>query len=388
MTTYALILQIHEPQQIEAIFGRHITASAMEEIDSGFRDITALLLERFELLQETTSPTGGLWYTTFTCREPSLLLNMEEHVGTISLACHQLVRKMFQQLFGNASGSRLPFKTSAALLGEDLDRSEHLDRIMDILAAEEIEGLPYAKIDRQELSEIIRGGHIQTYLQPIINMADEALIGYEALSRGPDHSPLYQAALLFGSAAHHGLTEDMEMAGIIGALEIVHQLPDEQVLFMNTGPALLASKTLYKYLTQHRFRAVHHRLILEITEHLPIQAAEDLCEAREKYKAKGIRLALDDTGCGFADLETVRILHPDVVKLCITVIRQLGQSPFIMEDIRKTTAQIMELGAQVLAEGVERRAQVDLLADTDITLAQGYYFGKPRPASKVLGTLP
>lgn len=93
----------------------------------------------------------------------------------------------------------------------------------------------------------------------------------------------------------------------------------------------------------------------------------------------GIRLALDDTGCGFADINTVRILRPDVVKLCITITSRLGRHPDIEKDIRNFVAKTENLGGVVLGEGIERKEQAEILKNCGVYLGQGYYHGRPRP---------
>jgi EAL domain-containing protein (putative c-di-GMP-specific phosphodiesterase class I) len=97
----------------------------------------------------------------------------------------------------------------------------------------------------------------------------------------------------------------------------------------------------------------------------------------------GIRLALDDTGCGFAHLDTVKMLHPHFVKLCITVTRLLGRNPELEKDIQKTVDIIHDLDGEVVGEGVERKEQAEILKKHNVSYAQGYYYSHPRHFSEL-----
>ena len=93
-------------------------------------------------------------------------------------------------------------------------------------------------------------------------------------------------------------------------------------------------------------------------------------------------MALDDTGCGFADTEAAQVLRPEIVKLCITVIRSARRSPDVLPELRATIDRFRALGAQVLAEGVETEEERAALSGLGIALAQGWLFGKPVPAEQ------
>jgi EAL domain-containing protein (putative c-di-GMP-specific phosphodiesterase class I) len=124
--------------------------------------------------------------------------------------------------------------------------------------------------------------------------------------------------------------------------------------------------------------------MFELTEHLPLNEAEGLVEVVKRLRTLGIRLALDDTGCGFADLETVRLLQPDIVKLCITVIRNADKGSHFTAAIRASAERLCKLGCQVLAEGVERENQHSALQLCAIELGQGWLYGKPEAVESIL----
>lgn len=125
-------------------------------------------------------------------------------------------------------------------------------------------------------------------------------------------------------------------------------------------------------------------VLFELTEHLPLDGAMELSAAVAGLRTQGFGLALDDTGCGFADLDTARVLRPDIAKLCITVVRHAGLGTLLDADIAGSVAQLHQLGCRVLAEGVETQAQHDALCACGVELAQGWLYGRPAAADDVL----
>jgi EAL domain-containing protein (putative c-di-GMP-specific phosphodiesterase class I) len=94
--------------------------------------------------------------------------------------------------------------------------------------------------------------------------------------------------------------------------------------------------------------------------------------------------ALDDTGCGFADLDTVRLLKPEIVELCITAIRNADKGESFTAAIRASADKLGELGSKVLAEGVGTAVQHEALQNCGIELAQGWLYGQPEAIASVL----
>jgi EAL domain-containing protein (putative c-di-GMP-specific phosphodiesterase class I) len=143
----------------------------------------------------------------------------------------------------------------------------------------------------------------------------------------------------------------------------------------------------FKLVTRPDYRTIRSRVVLEFTEHLPLEEIDRLKGALRELKDLGFRLALDDTGCGFFDLQTAKTLRPEIVKLCITVTSRVGRQLGIAQEIRHTAEVIAGLGGRLLAEGVERKQQSDILRQCGLSLAQGFYYGRPGPAEEWVNTL-
>jgi EAL domain-containing protein (putative c-di-GMP-specific phosphodiesterase class I) len=165
------------------------------------------------------------------------------------------------------------------------------------------------------------------------------------------------------------------------------KLPPPLWIFINISPALIRHPDFFRLATHRDFRALRSRVVLEFTEHLPLEEIDTLQGALKELKELGFRLALDDTGCGFFDLQTARTLRPEIVKLCITVTSRLGRQLGMEQEIRRTADVITGLGGRLLAEGVERRQQAEILLQSGVSLVQGFLYGRPGPAADWAETL-
>lgn len=190
--------------------------------------------------------------------------------------------------------------------------------------------------------------------------------------------------MLFGTAEHLELTDALELLCVEKALEWVEKIPASLWMSINVGPSLLKSAAFHDLICQEQVKPFWPRLVFELTEHLPIDSVAELQAPISHLKERGISLSLDDTGCGFFDLSTVKQFRPKIVKLCITVIRRLGRSDDVLKELNMTVVRISEFGDHVLGEGVEQQGQLDMLKQTGVSMAQGNYFDEPKPARDVL----
>ncbi len=123
-------------------------------------------------------------------------------------------------------------------------------------------------------------------------------------------------------------------------------------------------------------------LVIELTERVPIQDYQAVLGALEEMRSLGTRLAADDRGSGFAGFRHLVSLAPDIIKLDIGLLREFH---FKSGQLAITNALVTfadDVGAQVIAEGVEDEAELELLQGLGVTWAQGYHLGKPAPATQ------
>lgn len=126
-----------------------------------------------------------------------------------------------------------------------------------------------------------------------------------------------------------------------------------------------------------------NRIILEVTEHAAIEAYEQLGAALSVFRQRGLRVAVDDAGAGYASFRHILRLRPDIIKLDMALTRDIDQDP-----ARRALASALitfagNTRSTIVAEGVETAAELHTLQQLGVTAAQGYYLGRPTPLSEL-----
>lgn len=234
--------------------------------------------------------------------------------------------------------------------------------------AEETETLD-EKIAR--VRQMVERSEFHTVFQPILDLRSSRVVGLEALSRFPDRSP----DIWFEDAAEAGLNEDLELATLQLALRTAGQLPDGLYLSVNLSPATM---------TQPRFAEVLEgfpldRLVIEVTEHAPVEDYDALDAVVAPLRAAGCRLAVDDVGAGFSSLRHILRLAPDVIKLDLSLTRHIDSDPPRRALATALISFASAIKAAIVAEGIETQDEVDALRALGVTYGQGYHLSRPQP---------
>lgn len=245
---------------------------------------------------------------------------------------------------------------------------------------------------RRRVQAILDDGALQVALQPIGHLGTGEVAGYEALARFADESP----DLVFARAETVGLGLDLELVAVRAALPLLDILPSGTYLSINASPDLVLDGRLVDLLGRAGVRL--ERLVLEITERTQISRYEELHALLGPLRDRGLRLAVDDTGAGYASFHHVLRLRPDVIKLDRSLISDIDSDPAQRSLVMAVALLALDLGATLTAEGIETAAQLRALADLGIDHGQGYHLGRPtldvaalladRPDGGRIGALP
>ncbi len=232
---------------------------------------------------------------------------------------------------------------------------------------------------RERLLEIIQNREIWTAFQPIITLPGAEVVGWEGLSRGPRGSELESPLPLFGRAARHGVTEELERACRRQAFADWKLLGQEGRLFINTVPATVRDTSflgrgVLDYLGPD---LSPQEVTLEITERSVIENLNLYRQAMQEFTDLGFSFAIDDVGAGYSGLETVATLKPAYLKIDISLVREVHLKKVSQRVVKAILEMGEGLGATVVAEGVETREEADALTDIGVTWAQGYLFARP-----------
>jgi EAL domain-containing protein (putative c-di-GMP-specific phosphodiesterase class I) len=220
----------------------------------------------------------------------------------------------------------------------------------------------------------LRGVYLS--FQPIVSCVGRAPVAYEALMRCRE--PRLPSPLAMLEAAEKlGRLEELGRRIRVLAAEAVVSLPPEARLFVNVHPRDLEDADLYDPeapLTQQA-----HRVTIEVTERARLEDEKTTQVYLRRLRALGYRVAIDDLGAGYAGLASVAVLHPEIVKVDMSLVRGVDRNPISARIIRALAAVCAEMGISLVAEGVETRAERDTLVGLGCDLLQGYLFARPGP---------
>lgn len=229
------------------------------------------------------------------------------------------------------------------------------------------------------VGQILDGGRIITMFQPIINLSDGSVTGYEALARPDGFAATDSVEAVFEAARTTGQIRDLDWICRRRAVEDAEQLPAGIALFLNVSASVLLDPVHSVDQLLLLLRAsgrTPDTVVLEITEHERVGDYEVLGRVLASYRAEGIRFALDDVGEGHSTLELLAASSSEFLKLGRRLTMTSTQSGS-RASIEATTAFARATGATVIAEGVENEFVADLMKGAGIWHGQGFGLGKP-----------
>jgi EAL domain-containing protein (putative c-di-GMP-specific phosphodiesterase class I) len=211
--------------------------------------------------------------------------------------------------------------------------------------------------------------------QPIVQWSDHSIFGYEALLRSSDQD-LSTPGKLLDAAERLGRVQELGSRMREAIARTAREAPAGALLFANLHALDLTSDDLYSL--HSPLAAQAERVVLELTERTALYRVDHLRERIEKLRDLGFRIAVDDLGASHAGLSSFAQLGPDMVKLDISLVRNVDTSASKANLIKSMiTLCTQELGMRVVCEGVESEAQRDTLQGLGADLLQGYLFGMP-----------
>jgi EAL domain-containing protein (putative c-di-GMP-specific phosphodiesterase class I)/ActR/RegA family two-component response regulator len=226
---------------------------------------------------------------------------------------------------------------------------------------------------RSRVQQLLDDEDITMVFQPIVDLLTSRVVGVEALARF-SAQPQRRPDEWFAEAALAGLGTDLELLSVSLAVVHLDQLPDDTYLSVNVSPRTALDPRLTETV-----RPVAAQIVLELTEHTPVDQYEQLLEALTELRSAGTRLAVDDAGSRYASLQHILRLSPDIIKLDIELIRGINHDP-----ARQSLAAALvlfgdKIGATITAEGVESADELHTLRRLHVPLGQGYHLGRPGP---------
>jgi PAS domain S-box-containing protein len=224
----------------------------------------------------------------------------------------------------------------------------------------------------RHIQRIIDSEAVTVALQPVIDLTSHEWFAAEALARFDDGS---SPATMFPMAEEIGRAADLELLTLGRALDALSVLPQGVALSVNASPVCILDPRFSDVMRSHRHEL--SRVILEITEHSAVASYPEVEAVLAPLRRSGLRLAVDDTGAGYASFHHILNLRPDIIKIDRSLITDIDQDLARRSFITAIMLLALDLGAAVTAEGIERLEELDTLTTLGVDHAQGYLICRP-----------
>lgn len=247
-----------------------------------------------------------------------------------------------------------------------------------------------AVLEVEALDTFLASGSLWTALQPIVALDRDTppftLLGMEALCRSSGMSLLQDPEFLFAYASRKDRLYETDLLSIRSALEEVLRLPAGGLLFLNIHPHSLTNPRLAGQLEALTREAglAPSSLVVELTERQTILNPAAFEATVAELREAGFRMALDDYGEGFANLQWLVDLRPDFLKISGYLALNLAGDRVRRAIVSSTTRMAQELGIPTILEWVETADQLRAAREIGIPYGQGYLFARPTQAEDLI----
>jgi EAL domain-containing protein (putative c-di-GMP-specific phosphodiesterase class I) len=232
---------------------------------------------------------------------------------------------------------------------------------------------------RVEFERILLEERISPTYEPIVRLCDGSVVGFEGLARGPQGSRLHSPMALFKTAEIWGLDYELDCLCRRLALEGARGLPGGVKLFLNCLPAAVHDPMFQASRIREALEATGIApadLVLEISERQAIASYAVFRDAIAYFDELGVGIAVDDMGAGYSSLATALELRPGFLKIDRSLISGIDDDPPRREMVRAIQVLAERTDAVVVAEGIERQEELEVLLEIGVDCGQGFLFGR------------
>ena len=237
--------------------------------------------------------------------------------------------------------------------------------------------------NKKQLQRIILKEQITTLFQPIYDMETLRPHGFEALCRGPKNTEFFSPLALFDTAEKSDLAFELDHLCRRKALQAAGErgsgLSREFKLFVNTLPFSMRDpdfqgNELIRLLGKN---LAPDQIVFEVTERRAIENYHLFRDAMKYFQHLRCLFAIDDMGAGYSGLDKIVELQPNYVKLDMSMVRDIHTSFVKKEMVQTFKAMADKIDAKLVAEGIEKREEFDVVREIGVNYIQGNYLGRP-----------
>jgi len=227
------------------------------------------------------------------------------------------------------------------------------------------------------LKSVIGARQLRPAFQPVRHLPDGAIMGYEALIRGPQGSSLEPPAVLFAVAHENEMDVELETLCLETIFSNLPRAVGDRRLFVNASAMLLRHPVFLDERNLASINRSHADVVVEISEKEMVRDYDAFREVLELVRRAHLKIAIDDAGSGYSGLETILQVKPDYIKVADSLVRHIHEDPIKREIIASLTAIGRRIGATLVAEGIEVEPERRTLVELGVEFGQGFLLGRP-----------
>ena len=231
-----------------------------------------------------------------------------------------------------------------------------------------------------DINSIISSKKISILAQPIMEVSNGKINAWEFLTRGPKNTIMESPLQLFSVAKQTNKLFALEMLILEKAFQLIKDSNCRERVFLNFTPTSLNNILLIKEVNRilDKFSTINPKnVVIEVTEQDSIDGLLNFEQNVKELRNLGFQIAVDDTGAGYASLHTISKIMPDIIKIDRSVIKNIDTDRVKESMLQGLLLVAKQTNSLVVAEGIERSEEVQVLTRNKVDLAQGYFYAKP-----------
>jgi len=235
-------------------------------------------------------------------------------------------------------------------------------------------------LERDEFQQILYDKNVSSVYQPIVDLSSGNILGYEALTRGPEGSQFHSPIELFKFAELEDSVYILDRLAREKALNGCQSLESSHKVFINVPSTIINDPMFTPGLTRTLLEQCGikpHQVVFEITERSSIRDFESMKLVLEHYRSQGYQIAIDDAGAGYSSLQAIAELQPDYIKVDSSLVHGVHKDKIKENILRTFITMAQHMNIRLIAEGIEDHEDLHKIISMGVEYAQGFYLGRP-----------
>jgi diguanylate cyclase (GGDEF)-like protein len=372
---YLDIVRFHEVQQIH---GSIMVDRVLNLLEESLKKIITKFLP-----DDSVLAVENLWADDFVILFTLSDKTSTEELSNLAVALRLSLRDNLSFQFIKLLGSELELHIGYAIIEPAADIKHDIKLYNALREAQKVAKgtLSLGTINlAKKFKELLSNHELRSVYQPIVSLSSGEILGWEALTRGPENSYFSNPDVIFSFAEEIELLCTTEMVCRETAINNFGKLGPEQKLFLNVNPRTMTDPNFVKGETLKKleeYGLTPQNIVFEITEQHSIKNYYLFKKTVEHYRNQGYQVAADDVGAGFSGLQSIAEIRPDFIKVDMSLIRDIHINPVKEAVVESLITLAEKINSQVIAEGIESQNELNTLLSLGVHFGQGFYLARP-----------